>query len=112
MVLWSQPGCSAGNTCCSGICTKRPQSGSWYLSIGQPRVGDEDFAAGFDAALAEKCFRFVNNNDVVTQNPLPGLVFKYAHVGQKLYIDSNGILRSTIPWWKKLWDQWNGMELR
>lgn len=80
-------------------------------TIGQPRVGDEDFAAGFDAALAEKCFRFVNNNDVVTQNPLPGLVFKYAHVGQKLYIDSNGILRSTIPWWKKLWDQWNGIKV-
>ena len=79
-------------------------------TIGQPRVGDDEFAEGFDAVLADKCFRFVNNNDVITRNPLPGLVFKYTHVGQKLYIDSNGILQPSIPWWKRLWDQWSGVK--
>ncbi len=79
-------------------------------TIGQPRVGDDKFAEGFDAVLAKKCFRFVNNNDVVTHNPLPGLVFKYSHVGQRLYIDSNGILQPTISWWQRILDQWNGVE--
>jgi triacylglycerol lipase len=79
-------------------------------TIGSPRVGNDEFAEGFDAVLADKCFRFVNNNDVVTQNPLPGLVFKYTHVGQQLYIDSDGILRPSIPWWKKAWDRWNGIK--
>ena len=79
-------------------------------TIGQPRVGNNEFAEAFDAVLGDKCFRFVNNNDVVTHNPLPGLVFKYTHVGQKLYIDSNGILRPTIPWWKRLLDQWSGVK--
>lgn len=79
-------------------------------TIGLPRVGNDDFAEGFDAVLADKCFRFVNNNDVVTQNPLPGLVFKYTHVGHQLYIDSDGILRPSIPWWKKTWDKWLGIK--
>ena len=79
-------------------------------TIGQPRVGNDEFAESFDTVLAEKCFRFVNNNDVVTHNPLPGLVFKYTHVGQKLYIDSKGILQPSIPWWKRLWDQWSGVK--
>lgn len=79
-------------------------------TIGQPRVGDDEFAETFDALLAKKCFRFVNNNDVVTHNPLPGLVFKYTHVGQRLYIDSKGILQPTISLWQRLLDQWNGVE--
>jgi len=79
-------------------------------TIGQPRVGDDKFATHFDNVLINKCFRFVNNNDVVTRIPIPDLVCKYTHVGNMLYIDSAGRLNDSIPWWKKLWDGIKGLE--
>lgn len=78
-------------------------------TIGQPRVGDKEFATRFDAAIENRCFRFVNNNDVVTRIPLPGKIMQYTHVGNLLYIDSNGNLLDAIPWWKKLWDRIKGI---
>lgn len=80
-------------------------------TIGQPRVGNNKFAEGFDAVLAEKCFRIVNNNDVVPRIPLPGVLRHYTHVGRELYINSHGVLRGTIPTWEKLWDQVRGIKM-
>jgi len=50
-------------------------------TIGQPRIGNRAFAKGFDAVLADKCFRIVNNNDPVAKIPFPGVFLKYTHVG-------------------------------
>jgi len=80
-------------------------------TIGQPRVGNRKFAKGFDAILAEKCFRTVNNNDVVAKIPLPGILFKYAHVGQEIYIDCYGKLQHSIPWWEKIRNQFRGIQM-
>lgn len=33
-------------------------------TIGQPRVGNSKFAGHFDVAVGDRCFRFVNNNDI------------------------------------------------
>lgn len=79
-------------------------------TIGQPRVGNRAFAKGFDAVLADKCFRIVNNNDVVAKMPLPGIFLKYTHVGQEFYIDSEGRLQGSISLWKKLLDQFRGVK--
>ena len=38
-------------------------------TIGSPRVGDGEFADTFEPALSGRCFRYVNGNDGVTQNP-------------------------------------------
>lgn len=78
-------------------------------TIGQPRVGNEEFAEQFDKILANRCFRFVNNNDIVPRVPLPGLVFKYKHGGHPLYFDSNGQLHDELPWWIKIWDKVKGV---
>lgn len=78
-------------------------------TIGQPRVGDNDFAEAYDRVLGEKHFRVVNNNDVVTHLPPPGVVLKYTHVGLERYINSEGKLLITIPWWHKIWDQFAGV---
>ncbi len=78
-------------------------------TIGQPRVGNDEFAEAFDEILGEKCFRFVNNNDVVTRIPPPGIILDYTHVGQELYLDRKGKLQDSIPWWKKFWDRLNGV---
>lgn len=79
-------------------------------TIGQPRVGNDIFAEAFNAELGLRCYRFVNNNDIVPRVPLPGLLFKYSHVGQRLYINSKGILQPVIPIWKRVWDMWRGVE--
>ncbi|HEV3139444.1 MAG TPA: lipase family protein [Vicinamibacterales bacterium] len=49
-------------------------------TIGSPRIGDQDFASGIEAALAGKCFRYVNGEDGVTQIPFER--WGYRHVGQ------------------------------
>ncbi|CAN0501273.1 unnamed protein product [Discosporangium mesarthrocarpum] len=52
----------------------------------------EDFVPIFDEAMKEKCFRAVNNNDIVTRVPFDGYVlningFNFAHVATEVYIN-------------------------
>jgi triacylglycerol lipase len=80
-------------------------------TIGQPRIGNAEFAKHFDKLLTNKCFRFINNNDVVPRVPLPGLVFKYTHAGHELYIDSAAKLHdaTVLSWWEEEWDRLKGI---
>jgi triacylglycerol lipase len=78
-------------------------------TIGQPRLGNTTFTEYSDKILANKYFRFVNNDDIVPRIPLPNLVFNYAHAGIELYIDSAGKLHDVMPWWKKTWDRLKGI---
>ena len=38
-------------------------------TYGQPRVGDEEFCAGFKALLGDRLFRYVNDQDIVPHVP-------------------------------------------
>jgi len=65
--------------------------------FGQPRTGDRSFATNFNADFKPRCFRFVNNNDVVTRVPLRTM--NYSHVGTFLYFDKDGNLTDDLHWW-------------
>lgn len=49
-------------------------------TFGTPRVGDENFAKGYDRALVGKTFAHVNDQDVVTRVPS---VLGYTHAARK-----------------------------
>jgi predicted lipase len=59
-------------------------------TFGSPRVGDP----GFKTHFSVKAYRVVNNNDIVTAIPLPGL---YRHVGDLWYIDRDGLIHHDLP---------------
>jgi triacylglycerol lipase len=84
----------------------RPVNGLY--TFGQPRVGDADFAAAFNADFGARTFRFVNNNDIVTR--VPPRVNGYRDVGRVLYFDSQGNLQDDISWWNRFLDRVKGLE--
>ena len=67
---------------------KEQLSGASVHTLGQPRVGDSRLQAFFRANYADRFFRFVNDDDVVTRVP-PG----YSHVGKLIHFDGNGRVR-------------------
>jgi triacylglycerol lipase len=77
-------------------------------TIGQPRVGNSKFAGQFDNLVGKSCFRFVNNNDAVPQLPLWGPLLSYTHIGNLIYIDSNGDFHDSVSLVKHIWDRLKG----
>ncbi len=65
-------------------------------TFGQPRVGDLSFTRQLNTTLANKVFRFINNNDVVPHVPPPFSIHNptrlYAHLGTVKYFNSKGLL--------------------
>lgn len=75
----------------------------WGLyTFGQPRTGDRDFERTFNQDFKSRCFRFVNNNDLVTRVPLRTMGF--SHVGSFLYFDAAGELHDDLGWWYRFLD--------
>jgi triacylglycerol lipase len=70
-------------------------------TFGSPRVGDAAFKDDFPV----KAYRVVNNEDVVTRVPPPGL---YMHVGELKYIDSAGVIHDTPGRWERWTDEIRG----
>ena len=62
--------------------TRRPVRGLY--TFGSPRVGNSEFTRTVPPA----CYRFVNNDDIVTR--LPPSVAGYEHVGQTKFINAAG----------------------
>jgi hypothetical protein len=63
-------------------------------TYGSPMLGDESFVNAYgQLGLDQRTYRFRNHNDIITRVP----PFEaYSHVGQLLYIDETGKLRSGI----------------
>ncbi len=69
-------------------------------TFGAPRPGNKDFASRFPI----RCFRIVNNNDMVPHLPL----FPYAGLGELRYIDNEGDLHDRIDMWERWKDEIQG----
>lgn len=80
---------------------------SGLYTFGSPRVGDWRFARALEGWLgADRIFRTVNNNDVVTR--VPPWFTGYRHVGAPRYLTTDGRLLYAPPWWSVLWDRLRG----
>lgn len=70
-------------------------------TFGQPRVGNQDFAEAFQAAIGPRFFHLVNDRDIVPRVPFYGLGFR--HCGGEIFFDSKkkmtdrGALLETLP---------------
>ena len=77
-------------------------------TYGQPRVGDNDFAAKFNIRFKSRTFRVVNNCDIVTRVPMRSI--GYSHVGTHVYLDCdlNLHLDRELSWWFGFTDRIKG----
>ncbi|MGW4569107.1 lipase family protein [Streptomyces sp. NPDC004561] len=75
-------------------------------TFGRPRTCDRLLAEAFHKGFGGRMYRFVNNNDIVTQLP-PEPAF--THVRALRYIDSQGRLHESMPMLSALADRARGM---
>ncbi|MDI5961904.1 lipase family protein [Streptomyces sp. SL13] len=75
-------------------------------TFGQPRTCERLLAGAHNKAFADRCYRFVNNNDIVPQLP-PEPV--YTHVDALRYFDADGRLHEAMPLMAKLRDRAKGL---
>lgn len=80
-------------------------------TFGQPRVGNRAFAYTYNAALRDRTFRWINQEDIVPR--LPGVLTGYVHCGHEMFMPSIGPWRMPSPLWFKLlsdvvgaWREW------
>ena len=66
-------------------------------TFGQPRCGDQEFARIFNSEAKSRCFRFHNNNDIVTR--IPPRLMGYRHVGTYIYITESQDLSWDPGFW-------------
>ena len=71
-------------------------------TFGSPRIGDRDFEQRFNADSGSCCFRFVNNNDIVTR--VPSRARGFSHVGTFMYFDRHGRLVDDPAFWYRFLD--------
>ncbi|MGW1411007.1 lipase family protein [Streptomyces sp. NPDC002403] len=76
-------------------------------TFGQPRTCERLLAAAHNKAFADRCYRFVNNNDIVPHLPPEPA---YTHVDTLRYFDAAGRLHQTMPLIAALQDRVKGVE--
>jgi triacylglycerol lipase len=75
-------------------------------TFGQPRAMTYDTARIFNSWTSNRFYRFHNNNDLVPR--VPGRIMGYSHVGQLIYIKSDGELHNDAGFWLRFLDAIEG----
>lgn len=64
-------------------------------TFGSPRVGDKEYVEYLNS-LNILCYRYVNNNDIITS--LPFSILGYSHFGKAIYFNHYGNIRHQNIW--------------
>ena len=99
-------GHSLGAAMATIVTTRLKNKPEAVYTYGSPRVGNRKFAHHFDKDYT--CYRFVNNNDIVTAVPGP---IMYDHVGKLHYISYKKTIHTgmgTNPL-RRFWDKLRGL---
>ena len=79
-------------------------------TFGQPRVGNGDFKRRYEAALGDKTFRVVYEEDIVARVPhLPAWHDPYRHAGTEVFLPAFGVGKLVIDpsiWFLLASDAW------
>ena len=75
-------------------------------TFGQPRSMNRNAARIFNTEAGRRCYRFQNNEDMVTRTP--ARFMGYSHVGNCLYIDEKGTIHRDPGFWFKFVDTVEG----
>lgn len=75
-------------------------------TFGQPRVMTQQTAQIFNMECKSRCFRFNNNNDLVTR--VPSRLMGYSHVGTYLHISVNEDIEQELGLWLRFVDSASG----
>lgn len=75
-------------------------------TFGQPRCMTRETARIFNSEAGSRCFRFQNNEDLVTR--VPARLMGYSHVGRCHYIDADRAIHTDPGFWFKFVDMVEG----
>ncbi|MFE4368666.1 lipase family protein [Streptomyces sp. NPDC056835] len=75
-------------------------------TFGQPRTCERLLAGAHNTAFRNRCYRFVNNNDIVPHLPPEPA---YTHVEALRYFDADGGLHKAMPLMARLQDRAKGL---
>lgn len=80
---------------------------SGVYTFGSPRVGDRKFAAAFNKKFEARCYRIINDSDIVCRVPT---MLRWRHVNQPIFFDKNKKPEMIAPpWWYGLRESWQNI---
>lgn len=97
-------GHSLGAAIATVVTTRLPVKPVATYTYGSPRVGNRKFRKHFN--IDYSCYRFVNNNDIVTAVPGP---IMYDHVGTNYYISYKKTIHKGMNPFLNWWDRIRGL---
>lgn len=93
-------GAALATLCAADLCARKVPISGLY-TFGSPRVGNKGFIAYINQEFSEQIFRFVNEDDPVTEVPHEAF-WDYTHIGQLRYLDRFNRIKADRSTWKRV----------